>query len=147
MTHNVTRVPFRQWHQIRLEVLARDEARCQYCAINTATHVDHVTPVRAGGTNEKENLVSACRGCNTRKGCKLFESFDHAKLWLTDPTHACPNPAHYTRVVQGKRVSLVDELREQARLEDDMTHGYMGTNYTKQEWLSIQRSKKRSAHK
>jgi 5-methylcytosine-specific restriction endonuclease McrA len=33
--------------------------------------VDHVVPVSRGGTASMENLVVACRSCNSRKGDKI----------------------------------------------------------------------------
>lgn len=54
----------------------RDQDRCRYCGCQVrwgnqrgpegATY-DHVKPIIAGGTNTLENVVIACRGCNSRK--------------------------------------------------------------------------------
>ncbi len=50
----------------RRAVFARDEHRCQYCGA-TAENIDHVIPRSRGGTHTWENVVAACRPCNTRK--------------------------------------------------------------------------------
>lgn len=37
--------------------------------------VDHLTPVSRGGTDEEENLVTACRRCNSLKKDRTLEEF------------------------------------------------------------------------
>lgn len=54
----------------RYEVLRRDAFTCRYCgakAPDVELHVDHVTPVALGGTDEPSNLVAACADCNVGK--------------------------------------------------------------------------------
>lgn len=61
---------------IRSEIFARDRARCQYCgSIVGPFHVDHVTPVAKGGSDEPSNLVLACQPCNLSKGAKTLEEW------------------------------------------------------------------------
>lgn len=43
---------------------------CVYCGAPGGT-IDHVVPVTRGGTNSPENLVSACRSCNSSKKDRL----------------------------------------------------------------------------
>jgi 5-methylcytosine-specific restriction endonuclease McrA len=50
----------------RRAVFARDGHRCQYCG-SAAENIDHVIPKSKGGTHTWENVVAACRPCNTRK--------------------------------------------------------------------------------
>jgi 5-methylcytosine-specific restriction endonuclease McrA len=66
LTHYV-KVPFRARAALnRRAVFARDGHRCQYCGAN-AENIDHVVPRSRGGTHTWENVVAACRPCNTRK--------------------------------------------------------------------------------
>lgn len=54
----------------RYEVLRRDGHTCQYCgekAPNVTLHVDHVVPKALGGSDNPDNLVTACRDCNAGK--------------------------------------------------------------------------------
>lgn len=54
----------------RFEVFKRDGFACVYCGAHPPAvilHVDHVVPVKGGGTNAIENLVTACAGCNGGK--------------------------------------------------------------------------------
>jgi hypothetical protein len=58
----------REWMVIRDRIFARDGYVCQYCgAKDVKLHCDHVIPVSRGGTNDDENLATACETCNLRK--------------------------------------------------------------------------------
>ncbi|MFN0070131.1 MAG: HNH endonuclease [Chloroflexota bacterium] len=58
----------------RREVFIRDRFTCQYCGIKARDlTIDHVVPRHRGGPHTWDNLVSACRSCNHRKGGKLLE--------------------------------------------------------------------------
>jgi 5-methylcytosine-specific restriction endonuclease McrA len=53
----------------RKEVFMRDHYTCQYCGKQTKElTIDHVLPRHRGGPHRWENLVSACKPCNHRKG-------------------------------------------------------------------------------
>jgi 5-methylcytosine-specific restriction endonuclease McrA len=61
------RVPYRRRAALsRRGVFMRDEQACQYCT-RPAENVDHVVPRSRGGRHEWENVVAACRRCNSRK--------------------------------------------------------------------------------
>lgn len=60
----------------RRGVLARDRETCQYCGIQPGRSqltVDHVMPRSRGGQTIWENVVTACRECNHRKGGRTPE--------------------------------------------------------------------------
>lgn len=58
----------------RREVFARDGYTCQYCGKHTRDlTLDHVIPRSMGGRDTWDNLVSACRECNHRKGSRTPE--------------------------------------------------------------------------
>jgi HNH endonuclease len=45
---------------------------CEYCKFpmsfsHDGFHIEHITPIRLGGTNELGNLAWSCDGCNTHK--------------------------------------------------------------------------------
>src|SRR5579872_2426565 len=54
----------------RRTVFARDSHRCQYCG-SAAESIDHVVPRSRGGLHAWDNVVAACRRCNTRKEDRL----------------------------------------------------------------------------
>jgi 5-methylcytosine-specific restriction endonuclease McrA len=53
-------------------IFKRDAFTCQYCGRNGGERmtIDHVIPKSLGGRTVWENVVSACRACNLRKGNK-----------------------------------------------------------------------------
>ncbi len=60
----------------RFNVFLRDRFTCQYCGQPFPSHqltFDHVVPRSRGGQTTWENVVSACEGCNLRKGNRLPE--------------------------------------------------------------------------
>src|SRR3954447_17436727 len=66
------KVPFARRASLnRRAVFARDESRCQYCSA-PAESIDHVVPRSRGGEHVWENVVAACRPCNTRKRDRLL---------------------------------------------------------------------------
>jgi 5-methylcytosine-specific restriction endonuclease McrA len=67
----------------RREIFLRDNFTCQYCGVRGKDlTLDHVTPRHRGGKHTWDNLVSACRSCNHRKGGKTVEE---AKMTLRRP--------------------------------------------------------------
>jgi HNH endonuclease len=60
---------------LRRLVIRRSGGRCEYCHLSQAGqeatfHIDHVTPVTAGGQTLVENLALACVSCSLRKGAR-----------------------------------------------------------------------------
>lgn len=56
--------------RVRFEVFKRDRFTCQYCGQTPPAvilHVDHVIAVASGGTNQIDNLITACKDCNAGK--------------------------------------------------------------------------------
>ena len=61
------RVPVQRRASIsRRGVFVRDAGICQYCG-DRAESIDHVIPRSRGGQHVWENVVAACRHCNTSK--------------------------------------------------------------------------------
>lgn len=74
---------------LREAVLRRDQYVCRYCGRRSQTlEIDHVIPVSKGGKATMNNLVTACRHCNRKKGGRTPEE---AGLTLRPPgTHKRP---------------------------------------------------------
>lgn len=54
----------------RFDVFKRDGFVCQYCGRHPPVvllAVDHINPVKLGGTNDEGNLVTSCEDCNAGK--------------------------------------------------------------------------------
>ncbi len=52
----------------RREVLRRDRHSCQYCGNSKHLTLDHVIPRSRGGQHTWNNVVAACKQCNSKKG-------------------------------------------------------------------------------
>jgi len=78
-------------------ILKRDAYTCQYCGQNGGERmtIDHVIPRSLGGRTIWENVVSACRACNLRKGNKTLNEMD--MRLLRKPTR--PRSASYLGIL------------------------------------------------
>jgi len=66
------RVPYQRRAALsRRGVFLRDNGTCQYCG-RKAESIDHVYPRSRGGAHVWENVVAACRPCNTGKRDRLL---------------------------------------------------------------------------
>lgn len=91
----------------RREVFLRDAFTCQYCGRRTGDlTLDHVVPRSRGGPHTWENLTSACRSCNHRKGGK---SVSEARMTLKRQPYE-PSPGRYYAI--------------ERRLEQTITEGW-----------------------
>lgn len=71
--------------KVRFEVFKRDKFTCQYCGRSSPDvilHVDHIKPVKEGGTNDILNLVTACQECNAGKGARRLSDDSAVKKQL-----------------------------------------------------------------
>lgn len=61
------KVPYRARASLsRRAVFVRDDHTCQYCG-RAAENVDHIIPRSKGGAHTWDNVVAACKPCNSRK--------------------------------------------------------------------------------
>ena len=76
----------------RREIFLRDNHTCQYCGYESRDMtVDHVVPRQRGGRHTWDNVVTACRRCNHRKGARTPADV-HMSL-IRQPRR--PSPLHY----------------------------------------------------
>lgn len=62
--------------KIRYEILKRDRFTCSYCGAHppdVLLEIDHVIPKAAGGSDDPDNLITACWDCNRGKGDRLLD--------------------------------------------------------------------------
>jgi 5-methylcytosine-specific restriction endonuclease McrA len=63
----------------RFDVLHRDNFTCQYCGKaprkgdEVTLEVDHIYPRSKGGSNDKDNLITACSDCNVGKMARVYD--------------------------------------------------------------------------
>ncbi len=120
LTQRVRR-PFHQRRLTRVEVFLRDGYTCQYCGRETRElTLDHVVPRSQGGGHSWENVVSACKLCNRRKGGRTPEQ---ASMKLLNEPRAPRGfgyhvPLHYfcSHIEWQKYVSQKHELTRGSRI-------------------------------
>lgn len=58
------------WQRFRARLLQAQNFQCAYCLCDLKgrrMNVEHVRPLRRGGTNVRKNLVASCADCNLKK--------------------------------------------------------------------------------
>lgn len=59
-----------------IDILKEHKFRCAYCGCGFTLFDretrDHIIPISKGGNNIKENIVPACRSCNSKKHNKIL---------------------------------------------------------------------------
>ena len=67
-------------HQEWKDILIKFDFKCVYCGCsfnkNNPPTKDHRIPISKGGQNIKENVVPACKSCNSKKYNHIFEEED-----------------------------------------------------------------------
>ena len=100
----------------REDVFARDGQRCVYCGevfpVEELT-VDHVQPRVRGGDRSGGNLVTACGGCNVRKGHRRL-----AQYLLDTPTALANFRRLATHVWKRHLRDLEEEMERRVRREE-----------------------------
>lgn len=61
-------LPYKGVVLTRQNVFKRDGGQCQYCGTIHDLTLDHVLPRSRGGKSSWENLATACKPCNSKKG-------------------------------------------------------------------------------
>jgi hypothetical protein len=101
---------------LRFIVFARDKFTCRYCGRQSDTvalEIDHIIPVCQGGTNDPENLITACSDCNLGKGGRT-------------PTAAAPTEEDRLRLAQERNeqcaalATAIEAQKARARLEQEI---------------------------
>ena len=71
---NFIKVPYRDIPLTRKNILQRDNNCCQYCGYQgPKLSIDHILPRSKGGSDEWENVTTACLSCNVIKGNRTPE--------------------------------------------------------------------------
>lgn len=100
--------------RIRFEVFKRDNFECQYCGRTppaVTLECDHIFPIALGGTDEIDNLTTACMDCNRGKSAVPLSSIPQSLSEKSAETAE--------REAQLRGYYEIMEARKQ-RLEDDI---------------------------
>ncbi|HAI76378.1 MAG TPA: HNH endonuclease [Microscillaceae bacterium] len=66
--HKYVSLPYKGVVLSRHNIFKRDGSKCQYCGSTQDLTLDHVLPRSRGGRSTWDNLVTACKPCNSKKG-------------------------------------------------------------------------------
>lgn len=83
--------------RMRFNVFKRDGFSCRYCGAkppDAILQIDHAIPVSKGGSNDIDNLVTACDKCNIGKGSMC--AYDHQEESKASDTHKEKRKTHTT---------------------------------------------------
>jgi 5-methylcytosine-specific restriction endonuclease McrA len=80
--YHYVKVPYKGVVMTRQNLFRRDSNACVYCGSKSDLTIDHVYPKSRGGKTNWENLVTACRRCNSKKG---HLTPDEAKMPMESP--------------------------------------------------------------
>jgi 5-methylcytosine-specific restriction endonuclease McrA len=108
----------------RSALFARDGGRCVYCGLEheyEELSVDHVQPRMRGGDGSPGNLVTACRGCNARKGGRSLPQF------LAEDPDARRNFFEYARFVWPRHLRAVAEELDRRGVTDPVVARFRST--------------------
>jgi 5-methylcytosine-specific restriction endonuclease McrA len=90
-------------------IFARDEYRCVYCGERFEPElltVDHVQPRMRGGDRSGGNLVTACGGCNARKGSLRLAEYLRADAVAREHFCRLATPHVWPRILRTLREEL-----------------------------------------
>lgn len=102
----------------RFSVFARDGFQCRYCGAqsdSTILVIDHIHPVCQGGTNDVENLITACEPCNQGKSGRSIEQAapsEQDRLWLAQEMN------EQTQALEAAKASIKARKERKAMLLD-----------------------------
>ena len=88
-------IPHRTVKFSRKNVLLRDKYTCQYCGKkfpSASLTLDHIEPTSRGGTTSCDNVVTACKKCNTQKANRTPME---AKMQTIRKEYKAPHIIHF----------------------------------------------------
>ncbi|MCK9628489.1 MAG: HNH endonuclease [Bacteroidales bacterium] len=109
----------------RFEVFKRDGFTCAYCGHHppdVTLEVDHIIPVKEGGSDDQENLVTACWDCNRGKGAKPLEAEPPALPDLKKRAELIKERERQLRAYHEARQEIVE--RREAQFDEAWTHWF-----------------------
>lgn len=106
-----------QWQptpEMRTSIYERDGNACVYCGSSENLTIDHRVPELRGGTNETDNLQTACRQCNASKRDLTHEEFVNRNAEKPLQKRPQSSEQNQSRAEQKERAT-----RSGSRLPDD----------------------------
>ena len=108
----------------RPNIFIRDLNTCQYCGAQSSKNnltLDHVIPIVQGGKKSWENIVTACKPCNQRKGGRTpAQAGMHLVKKPTRPTWLPSVTFHFGLSVTPERWKIYLKLERLPKPEVDL---------------------------
>lgn len=106
--------------KLRFDVFKRDSFECQYCGATppkVILHCDHVIPVKNGGENDIDNLVTSCESCNLGKGATSLNVIpEKIQIKAKKAAEKEAQIVAYNRLLESKRDRLEGEAWDVASI-------------------------------
>jgi len=124
--------------KLRFEVFKRDGFTCQYCGSHPPAailQVDHVHPVAEGGTNDIDNLITSCDGCNQGKGARLLSDSPPSLAERSEELREREDQIKgYTSILRERAARIEDETWQLAEI---LSPGCSDSGFDRRNLLSI----------
>jgi hypothetical protein len=126
--------------KVRFDIFKRDAFLCQYCGNHPPSvvlEVDHIHPVAEGGSNDPDNLVTACFDCNRGKGASRLDAVsmplaEKAALVLEREEQI----RGYHEIMERQRIRIEEDVYSVVERYEELTPGY---TLTEQSVLSVKK--------
>lgn len=126
--------------RLRFEIFKRDGFQCQYCGATppgALLHCDHIEPVSRGGTNDTDNLITACQSCNLGKSDIPLEVISKSLSERAEEVREREEQvAGYQSVLKAKRDRIEDEAQ---KLLNMFCEQYSKDGIPQRDFISIKR--------
>lgn len=97
----------------RFEIFKRDGFVCQYCGNHPPAvllQVDHINPIKLGGTNDMDNLITSCQPCNIGKTATPLSVVPQAlAAKAAEVAEREEQIRGYNEIMQGRRDRIEEE--------------------------------------
>lgn len=124
--------------KIRFEVFKRDNFTCQYCSAKTpdvALEIDHILPVCKKGTNDIDNLITACFDCNRGKGKNELASIPETLLYKIEKKKIAQEQYRaYLKLIKDIKKQKEDEIDV---IEEIFVSAYSNLHFTDKFRMSV----------
>lgn len=126
---------------VRFKILERDNHRCAYCgasAPEAKLHVDHIIPASLGGTEDEDNLITACGDCNIGKHTRLStHTLDTKTKDINELIQSAI--AHKERIIQNLSLEIKEKNKQLSENQPTTLDELRRTIQSLREQLEIER--------
>jgi len=107
--------------KLRFEILKRDNFSCRYCGARVPDAqlvVDHLIPIKAGGTDDYFNLVAACFDCNSGKSGRKLDDDSIERQQVQIAEHFAAEVSRHSETAEQYRAAIRQQAINVRALSD-----------------------------